>query len=214
MAIVAALPTIAKIAAPFVLPYVMSLIARGVSGPLANAMGSQTPAINPRTGKPYVTPSAVARHGTVTTPNRALQGVGGVLSTVGDAGKAAIPFLLNTAGRGIQAAGITGGALTQAAGNAPSHIANAMHTQRQKELYGSTPMDAAAGILGNVGEAAGVGISTAGNAIGSSLQDIGNAIRLYNLQNTVFSNIGKLRGITPSQASALETMRKAGSGVR
>lgn len=104
--------------------------------------------------------------------------IGGVVT---DALSAVGAFGLGLGGKALQTAGVAGGALAQTAGNIPRALS--VTPDAKKAYYGRTPMDVVGDIASGVGSAANVGISMAGNALGSSFNDAANALRLRQLED-------------------------------
>jgi hypothetical protein len=71
------------------------------------------------------------------------------------------------------AAGKTAGALAQAVGNAPAHMAEASATPQQRAVYGNTAFDSIGNIARDLGTAGNVAGQSAGKAVGDSLTGIG-----------------------------------------
>ena len=143
------------------------------------------------------------------TPN---YGVGKGMSAVGNVAGHVLPHILSTLGKGVAAGGATAGAAAKAAGAMPHALAQVGNSDRKREIYGATPMDAA-GIIGhNVGDAANVGANAFGNAIGSSLNDVGYQMRqgqhIKDAMNSV-NDMGMLikeLGLTGGEAAIIQRL--------
>jgi hypothetical protein len=130
-----------------------------------------------------------------------------VKALTGAVGTAA-PFALDIVGRGIKAAGTTGGALAGAGGHTAGAVAEAignvpkamnMTSDAQMQKYGRTPSAMSGEMLGGfgkaantglsaIGDAANTGITAVGDAAGGGVQNIAQAMRLNNLLKSLGSN--------------------------
>jgi hypothetical protein len=201
-----------KTALSFVLPWLVSLAAgkalSGVNTSTPNLPKNAVPTKYPNYyhmmndngnmgRKFYPTPD-------LTTGQKVGGAVKGGLNFLGNAGFAILPQVLGAGGRLANAAGQTAGALAQAAGNVPAHLASTV-PQSKVDRYGGTPMQALGGISSDLGTAANVGATAAGEAVGGTLNDMANAIKLYNLQRMLMGGVGglvqniKSAGGNPSQ---------------
>jgi len=180
------------IAASVALPYILKALAKKAPAVAAKAMASKaawTPIVlktgqtvyrNPATGK-IVAAKNVPTSLVPTAKSKFIESAGKTAGALGTAGTFAIPLAIGLGGRGIQA-GATGlGALTSAVGQMPGHFD--LTPDIKKSLYGATPSSALGGIAGGVGQAAGLGVSALGNAVGSSVNDLSNTLRLQDLQS-------------------------------
>lgn len=117
-----------------------------------------------------------------------------------------VPAVLSATGGVAKTAGNTGGALVAAGSRIPAHLANIGRSQKQKEVYGNTIFDAVGDISSDLGAAAGVGLASAGNAIGDTFQGTGDFIKLLGMRQSrgdwIVSSMRRLidKGLTPSQA--------------
>lgn len=189
--------------------------------------GSVTPAsvstILDAAGKNIVKPSVVVPPTTTVVPStlgKALSAAGKVAGPVAAVTSIAMPFIMNAIGKTAQAGGVAGGAVAQAAGRIP---ANLFKTPPAKSaLYGYSPLDALSGISEDVGNAAGVGVSTIGNAVGSSIGDFGNYLRIMNMQKGLSKNLtdraaelSKLKDMPPALVHLMEQeARSSGALMR
>lgn len=125
-----------------------------------------------------------------------------VLSGIKTAGSNILPWTLLLGGRGLQGASTAAGSVTAGAGEAAGHAVSALSqvprqlgtaSQSQIERFGKTPTAALGDVIGGLGSAAGQGItavshgvgnavSATGNALGSTVTDASDAMRLAKLQ--------------------------------
>lgn len=142
--------------------------------------------------------------------------IGSALSGIGNAVQTAGGHLLDTGGRLVQAGGLSAGALASALSHAPKHLVNAMQPQREQEIYGN-PFSAGANIIGELGDAAGVGVSALTGAVGTSISDIGNSLKLQAKQDQLTSRSQQYAdqlnrmNLTPGQWDVLGRMISAGN---
>lgn len=135
---------------------------------------------------------------------KAAKGVakGAKVAKAAKAGSNILPWALLLGGRGIQGASTAAGSLTAGAGEAAGHAVSALSqvprqlgtaSQSQIERFGKTPTAALGDVIGGLGSAAGQGItavshgvgnavSATGNALGSTVTDASDAMRLARLQ--------------------------------
>jgi len=129
-----------------------------------------------------------------------LGGLGGVVQDIKKGISTVAPHVLDTAGRLVQAGGVTGGAFLNMLGRVPGHM-NIGQTKTKREVFGGSPMDAVSGIFSDTGEAGGIGMSAFGNAIGGKLSDIGNSMRLMNIEDSahkrMLQNIQDVQALHP-----------------
>lgn len=221
------LGTIALTIGSMALPYIMEAIGGKVSAnagrhDLTTTETTRTPMLT-RAGVPYKDGRMTTTSRAITTPtlkSKMMRGGGTALSFLGNAGIMALPFIFDALGKTTQAAGAAGGAVAQAIGNAPAHFAASMDSQAVKDWYGGTPLDAVGGIMSDVGTAAGVGVSGAANAIGSTVSDAANAARLARLLRTgrgeTIATLEALQrmNLDPSTARAFESMETSSRSIR
>lgn len=206
----------AKVLAKPALKLIMSMIALKGAGSLAKAGGrfltnkGLDMATNPSGGR------------VINMGGRALLGTGGALSsipdTIGRVAKSAAPFALSLGGKAVQGASLGAGALAAALGESSGNVLRTPSAKR--ELYGNTPTDAAADLLSGIGSASGIGISGVGNALGSSMVDQAEQMRLRELEKLMRKKYMeqlddiKSKNVTPSEASMMESLGKMTRGGR
>lgn len=156
--------------------------------------------------------SANSSGGTLpTVASGALNTLGGVGQGISNTAKGIFPFILGLLGKSTQAAGVAAGAGLNAIGNIPAAM---FRTPASKtEIYGYTPMDAVGPIASGLGNAAGVGTSALLGALGSTLDDGANAMRIHQIQGgladrySTYTQMVRDAGITdPSQLRLIEQM--------
>lgn len=118
-----------------------------------------------------------------TTPPKSNKGkVGDALkwlgTNVGGAALAGLGHGSTLAGGLTEAAGIAGEGVVNAAGQIPGAVSNVLTTQRQRDIYGGTPIDAISDIAKVVAPAAGSAVAGTAHAIGDVMRDIGDALKL------------------------------------
>jgi hypothetical protein len=118
--------------------------------------------------------------------------VGNVSGALGTLTGMALPYVMSSLGRGAQAAGETGGAAVQALANAPGHIIRNMRSDAQRQTYGGNIFEGLGDILSDVGGVAAAGVRGAGNVVGGLNQDIGNAVRMKQLQTQYLGHMGDI----------------------
>lgn len=115
--------------------------------------------------------------------SKGLRSLGSATNSLGNLGILALPFGLGLGGKLVQGAGTAGGAAVSAIGSIPGALN--LTPQAKRDLYGGTPMDSVSDISRAIGDAAGLGLSTVAGALGSSANEISNALRLNNYQNAL-----------------------------
>lgn len=203
--------TIAKIATPIILPFIMQAVGKRMAGSPTNRPVVDLSSL---IGAPM--PPAIIN--TPTLPGQ----LGSGLDAVGRIGATVVPFGLDILGRGIQAGGIAAGSVLAGAGQAAQALgtiplAFSSNSDAKRALYGLSPAERLATLTSAVGSAtnalgtaAGTGVSAVGNAVGSSLQHMGNAIRLWQLQQALLGNFGNVaRGIKHLNMSPTENQLAA-----
>lgn len=144
-----------------------------------------------------------------------LRGTGKGLNAVGTAGTYIAPFALLGSGRLLQGAGTAAGGLLAAGSNLPSVLSQTPDAKQQ--LYGTTPLDQLGQITSGLGQAAGVGLSAIAGGAGSTVSDLGNSLRLANVQSSLNDrNIDYIRQLQQTHANpavlnnAAQMMRSSG----
>jgi len=113
---------------------------------------------------------------TPTLGSRVVGGVGEVLNDIRSGVNAVVAPTIDLAGRLVQSAGTTGGALVDTVAQLPQQTASIFNTDAKRQQYGNSPSDAAASMISGLGKVGGLGVSMTGNAIGGELQNIGNRL--------------------------------------
>ncbi|HPL70846.1 MAG TPA: hypothetical protein PLM50_02305, partial [Rectinema sp.] len=133
---------------------------------------------------------------------KVLSGVKGVAKGAKAFGSNILPWTLLLGGRSLQGASTAAGSVTAGAGEAVGHAVSALSqvprqlgtaSQSQIERFGKTPTAALGDVIGGLGSAAGQGItavshgtgnaiSAMGNAVGSTVTDASDTMRLAKLQ--------------------------------
>lgn len=140
------------------------------------------------------------------------------MSAVGNVGTYAAPIAMDLIGRGVQAASVGGGALLGAAARLP--LAINQTPAESKARYGATPSEQVAELIAGLGDAAGVGVSAVGSAIGSTVSDAARELRLMDMQKALhartmsdLSDISDL-GVRPSDAALYAQLLRSQGRVR
>lgn len=212
-----ALPALAKSA--------MRTVTRVPVGMVLAQVGSEAPALF---SKRVLPAGAVLLQGEGTLLRSPMKIAGAASDVVGALGKGAhavgavgsyaAPVAMSLLGRGVQAASVGGGALLGAAARLP--LAINQTPAESKARYGTTPTEQVGEFIAGLGDAAGIGASAVGSAVGSTISDSARELQLMDLQKNLhartlsdLSDISEL-GVRPSDAALYAQLLRSQGRIR